>query len=49
MKNIKIDNHIIVYDSYNIENKPELQEFIESKKIIKILENLKQDVIMVLG
>ena len=49
MKNIKIDNHMVIYDSYNIENKPELTEFLESEKLVKILENLKQDVIMVLG
>jgi hypothetical protein len=44
-----IDNHIVIYDSYNLENKPELQDFLESKNIKKILKNIKEDVIMVLG
>ena len=49
MREKRIDNHIVVYDSYNLENKPELQKFLESKKLRQILENIKQDVIMVLG
>jgi len=57
MKNYNIEkyiitdnhNHKIIYDSYKIEEKPELQEFLESKKLVKILENMKEDVIMVLG
>lgn len=49
MKEIKFDRHLVIYDDYNIDKKPELTEFLESKKILNILNNLKQDVIMVLG
>ena len=49
MKEKIIDNHIVVYDSYNLENNPYLQEFLKSKKIKKNLENIKEDVIMDLG
>jgi hypothetical protein len=37
MREIKIDNHLVIYDDYNIEQKPELQNFLKSKKLEKIL------------
>jgi len=49
MKKIQIDNHIVVYDSYNIENKPELQDFLNSKKLRNILNKFNEDIIVVLG
>lgn len=49
MKTIKLHNQTVCYDSYNFESKNELKNFLESKKIKTILENMKQEVIMVLG
>lgn len=49
MKTIKLHNQTVCFDSYNFESKTELKSFLESEKIKMILENMKQDVIMVLG
>ena len=49
MKTIKLHNQTVCFDSYNFESKTELKSFLESKKIKTILENMKQEVIMVLG
>jgi NAD kinase len=48
MREIKIDNHLVIYDDYNIEQKPELQNFLKSKKLEKILSWFKDEVIVVL-
>jgi hypothetical protein len=37
MREIRKENHLVIYDDYNIEQKPELQEFLASKKLENIL------------
>ncbi len=49
MKTIKYNWHIICYDSYNLNTKPKLKDFLKQKNIKRFLENIKQKVILVLG
>jgi flavodoxin len=49
METVKLYNQTVCYDSYNFESKTELQSFLKSEEIKSILENIKEDVIMVLG
>ena len=49
MKTIELHNQTVCFDDYKGEIKPEVQEFLSSKKIKKILEGFNEDIIMVLG
>ena len=49
MKQINIHNSTVYYDDWNIDEKPELKEFIEGEAIKTIITSIPQDIIMVLG
>jgi hypothetical protein len=49
MKQINIHNSTVCYDDWNIDEKPELKEFIEGEAIKTIITSIPQDIIMVLG
>jgi len=49
MKTIERNNHIICYDDYNIEEKPELQALLQEWVIEKLLATVQKEVVVVLG
>lgn len=48
MKTIQIDNSLVCYDDYDIDNKPELKQLIQTESLKKILDSVKQDITLVL-
>ena len=48
MKELYIKDSIVCYDDWDIENKPDLTNFLESEDIHHLIENIGQDIIMVL-
>lgn len=49
LKTFSKSHATIVCDSFSYEQKPEIRTFIESPEIMRIIETVKEDFVMVLG